>query len=454
MMDILFKNCIYPDFNTETMKKGSIGVENGKICLVSENPDLNADAGQVIDTDGKVVSPGFIDIHMHEEDFIQEGNSYVISLLMLHQGVTTCVGGQCGVQKQSTATFRKVIDSLGGAPVNYMLLAGYNEVRKRLGIGRLESADDNQIEKIAEILNDELDNGAYGISFGIEYDPGITTEEIIKVINLLNRDNLFVAAHYRADGKEALDSIREMIGIQKATGCNFQISHLSSCSAMGNMKESLDLINDEMEKNPKISFDTYPYNAFSTMIGTEVFLDGCFEEWNKDYSDILLTDEPYRNVRCNKEIFEKCRAEYPDMLAVAFVMNEDEIQMAVANKYGMIGSDGIINHGNGHPRAGGAFPRVLGKYVRENKALSLVDALKKMTLLPAERLNLKSKGRIEEGSDADLTVFDPDTIIDGSTFENLNILPEGISYVVIGGKVAVHDNDIVDDRLGKFIDNI
>lgn len=451
MLDTLFTNCYYPDFDRSKMSYGSIGLKDGKIAWIGNNGEVNIECSNTINLDGQIVSPGFIDIHMHEEDFAGEGHKYVISKLMLKQGVTTCAGGQCGVQKQEVKYFKKTIEELGGAPVNYMLLAGYNEFRAKLGLGRLDSANAEEIEKIVKLLKHQLKEGAYGVSFGIEYDPGISLEEIVKVINMINKPNLFIAAHYRADGMDAISSILEMIRIQKETGCNFQISHLSSCSAMGNMKEALSIINNEIEMNPKLNYDTYPYNAFSTTMGTEVFLDGCFEKWGKDYGDILLTDEPYKNVRCTKEIFEKCRREYPDMLAVAFVMNEDEIEMAIANKHGMIASDGIINHGNGHPRAGGTFPRVLGKYVREKKALTMIDALMKMTKLPAERLNLKTKGEVVLGYDGDLTIFNPNTIEDGSTFEKLDILPKGISYVVINGKVAVHNGNIVNDRLGKFI---
>ncbi|MDO4396450.1 MAG: amidohydrolase family protein, partial [Clostridia bacterium] len=143
--------------------------------------------------------------------------------------------------------------------------------------------------------------------------------------------------------------------------------------------------------------------------------------------------------------------EYPDMLAVAFVMNEDEIAAAIANKYGMVASDAIITNGNGHPRAAGTFPRVLGKYVREEKVLSLVDALRKMTLEPAKVLGLDKKGIIEVGADADLTVFDPDTIIDGATFQDLHIQPEGIDYVFIGGEMATKGKETINGRLGRFI---
>ena len=243
-----------------------------------------------------------------------------------------------------------------------------------------------------------------------------------------------------------------MIDIQESTGKRFQVSHLSSCSAMGQMREALDLINEENAKNPRFNYDTYPYNAFSTHIGSTVFEDGCLEAWGKDYSDIMLTEEPYKNVRCNKEIFEDARKNYPDMLAVAFVMNEEEIAQAITNPIGMVASDGIINNGLGHPRAAGTFPRVLGKYVREEKKLDLLTALRKMTLEPARRLELEHrKGVIKENADADITIFDPETIIDGPEFGNIDIPNKGIDYVIVNGQVAVKDNEMISEKAGKFI---
>lgn len=451
MYDLLITGGVYPDFELGQMVQGDVAVTAGKIVSVGQ---ITGEAKQVIDAAGRVVSPGFIDIHMHEEDFPDEGENYGISLMMLQMGVTSCMGGNCGTAHTKFQQFKDAVKRLGGAPVNYMLQAGYNTARQDLGIGRYDAATPEQIEQLAEQMREDIDHGAFGISFGLEYDPGITYEEVIQVIQAQPQEDLFVSMHYRDDSTGSPESITEMIRIADETGKKFQISHLSSCSAMGQMKDALDEIGQAMRRNPKLDYDTYPYNAFSTKIGTAVFDDGCFEKWNKSYENILLTAGPYKNQFCTKELFEKVRREDPDQYVVAFVMNEDEIAAAIANpEGGMVASDGVISRGNGHPRAAGTFPRVLGKYVREEGCISMIDALRKMTLAPARRLDLCAKGRIAPGCDADITIFDPQTVADGATFEDLHIKPTGIETVIVNGEIAVKGGEIVNQRAGKFIDS-
>lgn len=448
MLDKLIINGKYPDFEAGEFKKANIGWKDGKIAYIG---DEVKEAAELIDAAGKIVSPGFIDIHMHEENFVKEGNKFVISKMMLEMGVTTAVGGNCGVQYQPLSKFKAVIDELGGCPVNYVILAGYNQYRTAMGIGRYEHPSQKQMDELAEIMKRELAEGAYGISFGIEYDPGITFDEMLSAVRVSDNPHLLVSAHYRDETKkDDLFPVEEMIRFAEEIPQKFQISHLSSCSATGSMKEALACINEAMEKNPRLNYDTYPYNAFSTEIGSAVFEDGCLEGWGKTYNDIQLTDDPFKNVRCTEEIFNEAREKYPNMLAVAFVMNEDEIAAAIANPSGMVASDAILNNGGGHPRAAGTFPRVLGKYAREDKVLPLIDAVRKMTLEPAQRLEMTGKGRIEIGSDADITVFDPETVIDKADFSQLS-RPEGIEWVFVGGNTALKGGEIVSEHEGRFI---
>lgn len=448
MYEILIKNGVCPDFAAGEMKKMNIGIENGKIAYIGQD---EPDAVTAVDAAGKVVSPGFIDIHMHEEDFANEGKKYVIAKMMLEMGVTTALGGNCGVQRQSIREFRETIEELGGSPINYCMLAGYNYCRTGAGVAHRELPTADQFKTIYKTLERELSEDVFGISFGIEYDPSMDIDEMVKAVSFSNETDHIVSVHARDDGPNGTKSVKEVIELGSRIRQKIQVSHLSSCSAMGCMEESLRVIDEEKKKNPRLDFDTYPYNAFSTRMGSTVFEDGCFDRWKgKTYSDILLTGDPYKGVRCTKEIFEDARKNYPQLYAVAFVMNEDEIAAAVCDKNGMIGSDGTIRMGSGHPRAAGTFPRVLGKYVRDEKKLPLITALEKMTLRPAERLGLEKKGRLEVGADADLTIFDPDTIIDRADFQTMR-RPDGIKYVYVGGRLAVSDGEIVNERLGKYI---
>jgi len=449
MYDILIKGGKYPDFEAGTFIEGNVAISNGKIVAVGS---VDGEAKRVIDATGRVVSPGFIDIHMHEEQFLEDGEKYIISELMLLMGVTTALGGNCGVNRQDVKVFRDVIQRLGGAPVNYMVLAGYNSERNKIGVGRHEPATEEQIDQLIAKLRSEVEGGAYGISFGVEYDPGMPYEEVMRVLKGMPQEDLFVSMHYRDDSTGAIPSIKEMISFAKESGKRFQISHLSSCSCMGQMEEAMPMINAAVAENPRLDYDTYPYNAFSTEIGTAVFEDGCFEQWGKGPENLFMTCGKYKNQFCTEETFKEIRRDDPSVRIVAFVMNEEEIAEAISNpSCGMIGSDGGVNRNSGHPRASGTFPRVLGKYVREDKVISLIDALRKMTLTPANRLELDKKGRIAVDCDADITIFDPETIKEGSTFENIFIKPVGIDAVIVGGQMAVDHNEIVNARAGKFI---
>jgi len=450
MLDLKIVNGIIIDVENKKFIEGDIGIKDGKIKSIG---NVFEEAKDVIDAKGKHVSPGFIDIHMHEEDFsLTKKKEYDIADTMLNMGVTTCAVGNCGNNRQSIEELYEFIQEKGN-PVNYMSYIGHNFLRNQVGSTDIyKKSSKEQILKMQSMVKDAIDFGAIGVSYGLEYCPGIDTEEAIEITKeIQGRNDLLLAAHYRKDAIHAIDAINEMALIGKECRIPFQISHLSSCSAYGNMTEALKLIENIVDSGIDLLVDAYPYAAFSTFIGSAVFDDGCLELWNKDYDSIMLTEEPFKGMFCDKELFEKARKEYPNMLAVAYVMNESEIVQALNHPLVMIASDGIYRNHSGHPRGAGTFPRVIGHYVRDQKALEFFDAINKITYMPAKRLKLKSKGLIKEGYDADITIFDYDTIIDKATFQDPQVRPDGVEYVIINGKIAVRNQKTENNTLGKFL---
>ncbi|WP_026895569.1 N-acyl-D-amino-acid deacylase family protein [Clostridiisalibacter paucivorans] len=450
MYDLKIVNGKIIDLDANGFIDGDIGIKDGKIVDVGNCP---SEGKNTIDAKGKIVSPGFIDIHMHEEKigYSTDGDDYDIANNMIKMGATTCVAGNCGNNRQSVEEFFDFINK-NGSPVNYLSALGHNYLREMVGIdNRYRHATKMEIQKMQDIVKESIGSGIIGISFGLEYSPGVEFEEVIELCRPLKGDRFLISAHYRKDAKYGIKSIDEMIEISKITGLPMQISHLGSCTAYGMMKESLEVIQKAIDDGVDVKADCYPYDAFSTKIGSAVFDEGCLELWNKSYNDILLTETPYKGMRCDENMFYDARENHPEMLAVAFVMNEDEVIEAIKAPFVMVASDGIYNRGQGHPRGAGTFPRVLGRFVREQEALSLIEAVRKMTSMPAKRLGLKSKGKIKPEFDADIVIFNQDTIIDGATFENPTLPPNGIDYVIVNGQIAVKENKIINGRIGRVI---
>lgn len=450
MYDVLIKHGTVIDFENNKRLTADVGIKDGKIVDVG---NCTESGKETIDARGLVVAPGFIDIHMHEEIIgnTDDGDDYDIANKMIRMGVTTAAAGNCGNNRQKTDVFMDYVEN-NGAPINYLSYIGHNFLRNELGIDSYRSSTKSEISKMKEMAKVYIEkHGAIGISFGIEYSPSITFEELVDMGSAVDYDNILLSAHYRADADRSSESIKEMIEISRLTKKPMQISHIGSCSAFGHMTEALRLIKEAREEGLSIEADCYPYDAFSTRIGSAVFDEGCFESWKKSYDSILLTEEPFKGKYCDEELFYKARKEYPAMLAVAFVMNEEEVVEALNAPFVYVASDALLNRAQGHPRAAGTFPRVLGKFVREDKSMEFIDALKKMTILPARRLGLDTKGDIKPGMDADITIFNPNTIIDRATFISPVEAPEGIEYVLVDGKIALKHKSIIKGRLGKAI---
>jgi N-acyl-D-amino-acid deacylase len=449
MYDLTIVDALIPDYASDTFYVSDVHIKDGKIVKIGQG---NSQSQTVISADGQVVSAGFIDIHSHEEKIdVNKKDPFYSGYCALRMGTTSLIGGNCGDNKTEPSAFASYVNTKG-APLNYKLFIGHNYLRQRVGIeDRYRSATALEIEKMRQLVKLYLPVNPVGISYGIEYAPGVNESEMTGIAKALSPEKHLLAAHYRYDGDRSVESIDELAHLSKVTQVPMQISHIGSCSAMGTMKETLDAIEHHIDHGIDLLADCYPYAAFSTYIGSAVFDEGCFERWNKTYSDILLTEPPYQGVKCDAALFEKVKREYPDSIVAAFVMNEEEVREALCSPHVMVASDALYNYETGHPRGAGTFAKVLSKYVREEKAMSLIQALKKMTLYPAKRLSLHSKGAVFEGADADLVIFDPEKIKDTATFEAPTAPPEGISYVIVNGAVALKDNQIVNGRLGRYI---
>lgn len=448
MLDYLIQGGQVLDFE-RGLQRVNLGIKDEKIAYIGEE---QPPAKETLLLSGEIVSPGFIDIHMHEEDFELSGGEYDIALTMLAMGVTTAVGGNCGNNRQSLRDFIEHV-SKKGSPINYMSYIGHNFLREQVGNQDTKAASTKeQIEKMQELVKEALNLGAVGVSYGFEYCSGGTLEEAVALAQpLWGRKDLLLAAHYRYDGDRALESVEEMAEISRRTGVPFLISHLSSCSAFGNMKEVLERIHELRDEGLDLFVDAYPYTAFSTFIGSDVFEEGCLERWGVGYEAIQLTQAPYENMRCTEEIFRDARENYPRMLAIAHVMGEEEIAMALADPLVMVASDGIYREHKGHPRGAGTFPRFISRYLRDEKIMDFVQGMKKITQDPARVLGLHQKGTLEIGKDADLCIFDLDKIKDCADFKEGQRPPLGISWVFLGGQPALQDGKILRKDLGRFI---
>jgi N-acyl-D-amino-acid deacylase len=218
----------------------------------------------------------------------------------------------------------------------------------------------------------------------------------------------------------------------------------------GQMDEVMAFIDYHRSRGLDVSADCYPYTAFSTCIGETTYDEGFLERYDTSYGSIEIAEGPYRGRRCTKELFEKLRAEAPETITIGHVMKEAEILKALAHPGVIIGSDGFMHCGEGHPRAAGTFPRFLSECVRKRKLMSLKEAISKMTCQTAERYGIP-RGELAVGSAADIVILNPEEIEDRATFENPTIPPKGIDYVVLDGRIAIKHGEIINRNLGRSI---
>ena len=398
----------------------------------------------MIDARGLVVSPGFIDLHQHGQD----EENYRFKAM---DGVTTALELEVGTGDVDAWYAQREQKTL----INYGVSAGHlgarmaalHEPAKFLPTGDAarRAATDAEIEDMKQRLESGLKQGAVAVGFGIQYTPNASRWEILEMFRVAARYGASCHVHMRHAGvKEpgsSIQALEEVISAAAITGAPLHVVHIHSTGGPATPK-LLQMIAEARARKLDVTTECYPYIAGMTDIKSAIFDEGWQEVFGIDYKDLqwAATGE-----RLTKETFEKYR-QVGGMVAV-FSMTEEIVTAAIKSPLTMIASDGILENGKGHPRTAGTYSRVLGRYVREQGALTLMDALTKMTLMPAQRLerrvpSMRNKGRIRPGADADLTIFDPQTISDRSTFQNPAQYSDGIKFVIVNGVAIVKNGQL------------
>lgn len=449
-MDLLIKNGFVVDSYQRIASLQDILILNGKVEHIAnciEKYDI-----KTINASQKIITPGFVDCHMHEEKFIASENRFEKSIFecMIKMGVTTCIGGNCGEGPDDPLLFLEKVDELG-LPTNFNMLLPHEFLRKKIGLlDKYKNATDDQIKSMVQLAENYLEKGFLGISFGIRYVPGINNNELVELSKVAKKYNKVVAAHIRDDANNVYKSIIEFLDLAYLIkDLKLQLSHIGSMAGFGQMQKALSLVDEYRANGFDVSCDCYPYTAFSTKIGETTFDDGWLERYNTTYDKIEIASGEHKGKRCDKKLFDEIRAKNPETIVIAHLMNEEEIKIAYKHPNVFVASDGFMYNFNGHPRAAGTFPRVLSNFVKENKILSLNEAIAKMTFLPAEKFGIK-KGSLIKGSDADIVIWDFNKIKDNATFENPSLAPDGIDYVILKGRIVVDNNKILNENFGEL----
>lgn len=423
-------------------------MEDGRIAWVGR---AMPGADQRIDVTDKIVAPGFIDIHMHEDPVGEDGKiRYGIFRNMLAMGVTTAVGGNCGINEYDPVEYLKIVDR-DGAPVNVAMLAGHEYFRVSAGAtDKYAKTTEAQRQALVAGLKRALAEGCFGISFGLRYIPGTDEDEFLRAAECCVDGGKLIASHVRDDADGIFGAIDEFLAAGVKFGIPAQISHIGSMGGYGQMEEVLRRVDEYAMNGLDVMMDCYPYFAFSTKVGATTYDPGWLERYHCGYDALEFSEGKYKGRRAAKETFEEMRRDFPDCMTVCYVMKPEDIRLAYRHPRVMLGSDGILNNGQGHPRAAGAFPRFLAEFVRDG-TVDLYTAVEKMTAMPAKRLHLQAKGRLNVGADADVTVFDMAAVQDGATFRDPILPPKGINYVFIGGTLAAKDGQILRPGCGKAL---
>jgi N-acyl-D-amino-acid deacylase len=453
MFDIVIKNGTIVEPKEEIQTVANIGVQDGVIAAVTREPIYG---NTVIDARDKIVCPGFIDIHSHLSF------SLYPAWLSAKQGITTCLSGNCGITPMMP--IKEYLDKMEsqGYPINFATLVGHSwELRKMVGlVDPYDTATPEQTTKMVELAEQALAEGAFGVSFGLEYSPGATPEEYLPLAEVAAKYDKLVPIHTRTDALDFAKGLREAITIMEKTGARVHISHLAyQYGVYPEVTEmALCMINNTVKKGMPLLCDSGMYEAFATYVQSAVFDEGWTERYGCQLRDLMICSGKYLGHRATKEIYDYVRTNEEATVGTAFVGVLPDLTLAIKQPYTMISTDaGLVdNPGEGHPQDAGTFPRVFRKLVREQRVLTMMEAVRKSTYMPAKQMGIYgSKGWIGTGADADIVIFDPLTISDNADYIGIgkpDAKPTGIEYVIVNGIVIVSEEKALEDRLpGKIL---
>lgn len=472
--DLIIRGATVIDGTRAPRFRADVGVRADRIAAVG---DLSgAKAERDIDASGKIVAPGFIDAHTHDDRLMLSAPDMAPKA---SQGVTTVIAGNCGVSLAplilgqrvapppldligDTSTyrypsFRAFVEELESKPAatNGALLVGHSTLRVATMDDTSRPATAAEIQRMREMVSEALDAGAIGCSTGLYYEPAraATTEEVIEVCRPLTPRKALYCTHMRDEGDRVMESLDETFRIGKALDVPVVVSHHKVAGApnFGRMKETLPFIAERM-KDQKIGLDCYPYCASSTVLSwsrTWVAVKVLIT-WSKPHPEFngMDLDEAAAKMGLDKE------AAVQKLLpagAIYFSMDEADVQHVLAFEHSMVGSDGLPHDAAPHPRLWGTFPRVLGHYSRSLGLFPLETAVYKMTGLTARTFGLKDRGVLQVGAFADLCVFDAGTVDEAVTFARPIQPAKGIEAVIVNGRVTWRDGKSTGERPGRVL---
>ncbi len=443
----------------------NVGIKDGTIRALSEGA---LSARETLDVRGLIVAPGFIDLHAHGQDnksnafqardgvttaLDLEAGAYPVDMFfanrrdkaILHYGVATGhiparINVSTGLSPGHPMTREVYLPwYMKFAEKAYAFFADTNPMASLQ-----DPLSESQVEELLEKVDNDLVDGGVGVGFGLDYTPGADDDEIRRVFEVVAKRGVPCFVHMKGvSGLTDMSAMESLLGYAESSGAALHVLHITS---MGQKRTPryLEMIEAARERGMDVTVEAYPYTAGSTYIESAFFDDGWRARLGIDYGDLQWSET---GERLTEEIFHTYREQ--GGLVILHAMTPEIVELAIAHPLVMIASDGVpMLKGGEHPRGAGTYARVLGYYSRELGTIDLMDALRKMTIMPAQRLEafvpeMRDKGRIRIGADADITVFDPATVIDRATFEDSHQASEGIPHVLVAGTFVVRDGVLV-----------